>query len=333
LYTSVTFLLEFLSASGVYPSARFEPLNFYVFTSLTQLICTIIYICFIIYFLIIEIKLLIKLKLKYFYEFWSIIQIGIISCSITSIIIYIWRFKEYNRLSSLFQQTNGYVYINLQMTVYVDDVLISLLGFCCFFGTIKFIKFIRFNKSLIIFVQTLKYVTKDIISFSFMFSIVFMAFLSLFYLLFTSSIESCSSLLSTAQMLFEITLMSFDATDFTEADPFLGPFCFSIFIIIVVFICLSMFISILNDGFHHVEETPIEDQQILSYMLKKFLNWTHLRRPNVEEIYEIQDSRMRSQYVDPIENFPDKIDQLLEAIDRIYVDQKKELLKLERAGV
>ncbi|CAF4112645.1 unnamed protein product, partial [Adineta steineri] len=251
LFTSVTFLLEFLSASGVYPSARFEPLNFYVFTSLTQLICTIIYICFVIYFLIIEIKLLIKLKLKYFYEFWSLVQIGIISCSITSIIIYIWRFKEYNRLSSLFLETNGYVYVNLQMIAYVDDVLTSLLGFCCFFGTIKFIKFIRFNKSLVIFVQTLKYVTKELISFSFMFSIVFMAFLSLFYLLFTSSIQSCSSLLSTAQMLFEITLMSFDATDFTGADPFLGPFCFSIFIIIVVFICLSMFISILNDGFHH----------------------------------------------------------------------------------
>ncbi|CAF0801549.1 unnamed protein product [Adineta steineri] len=144
--------------------------------------------------------------------------------------------------------------------------------------------------------------------------------------------------------------MNFDATDFTGADPFLGPFCFSIFIIIVVFVCLSMFISILNDGFHHVEETPIEDQQILSYMLKKFLNWTRknylislnksylfdildLRRPNVEEIYELQDSRMRSQYFDPIEHFPDKIDQLLEAIDRIYIDQKKESLKLKRAGV
>ncbi|CAF1333993.1 unnamed protein product [Adineta steineri] len=218
------------------------------------------------------------------------------------------------------------------MIVYVDDVLTSLLGFCCFFGTIKFIKFIRFNKSLRIFVQTLKYVTKDIISFSFMFSIVFMSFLSLFYLLFNSNIESCSSLLSTAQMLFEITLMNFDATDFTGADPFLGPFCF------------------FNFYYYCCFQTPIEDQQILSYMLKKFLNWTRknylislnksylfdildLRRPNVEEIYELQDSRMRSQYFDPIEHFPDKIDQLLEAIDRIYIDQKKESLKLKRAGV
>ncbi|CAF3815173.1 unnamed protein product [Adineta steineri] len=112
-------------------------------------------------------------------------------------------------------------------------------------------------------------------------------------------------------MLFEITLMSFNASDFTEADPFLGPFYFSICIIIVVFLCLRMFISILNDGFHHVEETLSDDQQILSYMLKKFLNWTRkkylinlnknylfdildLRRPNVQEIYELQDSRMHS---------------------------------------
>ncbi|CAF1228400.1 unnamed protein product [Adineta steineri] len=101
-----------------------------------------------------------------------------------------------------------------------------------------------------------------------------MSFLSLFYLLFTSTIQSRSSLLSTAQMLFEITLMNFDASDFTGADPFLGSFSFSCFIIIVVFVCLSMFLSIINDGFHHVEQNSIENQQILSYILTKFLSWT-----------------------------------------------------------
>ncbi|CAF1228432.1 unnamed protein product [Adineta steineri] len=100
-----------------------------------------------------------------------------------------------------------------------------------------------------------------------------MSFLSLFYLLFTSAIQSCSSLLSTAQVLFEITLMSFNASDFTGADPVLSPFSFSLFIIIVVFVCLSMFLSIINDRFHHVEQNPIENQQILSYILTKFLNW------------------------------------------------------------
>ncbi|CAF1532436.1 unnamed protein product, partial [Adineta steineri] len=56
-----------------------------------------------------------------------------------------------------------------------------------------------------------------------------------------------------------------------------------------------------------------------------------LRRPNVEEIYELQDSRMHSQYVDPIENFPDIIDQFLEAIDRIYIDQKTRIIKIKKS--
>ncbi|CAF3621667.1 unnamed protein product [Adineta steineri] len=130
-----------------------------------------------------------------------------------------------------------------------------------------------------------------------MLAIVFMAFLSLFYLLFISKLSSCSSLLNTAQMLFEMTLMKFDASQIMGADAFLGPFCFTLFMFLVVFVCLS------------------------------------LKKLNQEEIQEERDCRMRSQYFDPIENFPHRIDQLLEAFNRIYIDQKIELSRLEKAGV
>lgn len=42
-----------------------------------------------------------------------------------------------------------------------------------------------------------------------------------------------------------------------------------------------------------------------------------LKRRNWEDIVEERDQRMRSQYVDSIENFPDKIDQLLEELTRV----------------
>jgi hypothetical protein len=42
-----------------------------------------------------------------------------------------------------------------------------------------------------------------------------------------------------------------------------------------------------------------------------------LKKQTEEEIQEEQDAVMRSQYYDPIENFPDKIDQLLHALDRV----------------
>ncbi|CAF4158182.1 unnamed protein product, partial [Adineta steineri] len=58
-----------------------------------------------------------------------------------------------------------------------------------------------------------------------------------------------------------------------------------------------------------------------------------LKKLTQSEIQEERDCRMRSQYFDPIQNFPDKIDQLLEAFDRIYVDQQADLLRLKKAGV
>ncbi|CAF4182198.1 unnamed protein product, partial [Adineta steineri] len=231
--------------------------------------------------MVIEIRLVFKLRSRYFHQFWSLIQLGIIGCSLGSIGVYFWRFQEANRISQLFEQTNGYIYINLQLAVYVNDILTFLLGYCCFFSMIKFVQLFRFNQRVFLFAETLKCCAKAVISFSMMFAIVFMAFLSLFYLLFVSKLSSCSSLLTTAQMLFEMTLTKLDASQIMRADAFLGPFCFALFMFLVVFVCLS------------------------------------LKKLNQLEIQEERDCRMRSQYFDPIENFPDRMDQLLEALNRV----------------
>ncbi|CAF1219212.1 unnamed protein product [Adineta steineri] len=94
-----------------------------------------------------------------------------------------------------------------------------------------------------------------------------------------------------------------------------------------------MFLSIINDSFRHAKGNQEEDQIILSFMLKKFLRWTGLKKPSESEIQEEKDSRMRSQYFHPTDNFADRIDQLLEALDKIYVDQQADLLRLKKAGV
>ena len=106
----------------------------------------------------------------------------------------------------------------------------------------------------------------------------FMGFVILFYLLFVSKISVCSSLLGTIQMLFEIILMKFDATDIYGDDAFLGPFCFTLFVFFVVFIGMTMFISIINDDFRIVRNNNQrkfnEDHDMSAFMWKKFLCWT-----------------------------------------------------------
>jgi len=163
----------------------------------------------------------------------------------------------------------------LQMASYVNDMFTYLQGFCCFFGLLKFLRLCRFNRRLSLLTETLRHAGKALFSFGFMFSIIFMAFLVLFHLLFVSKIWGCSSLWQTAQMLSEMTFLKFNVTDLSEAAAFLGPFCFSLFILLVVFICMKMFISIIIDSFRTVRQNVRnEDHEILAFMIHKFQRWT-----------------------------------------------------------
>jgi hypothetical protein len=71
-------------------------------------------------------------------------QHQLIVCLSTNLEIYIWRYQESNRIGDLFQRTNGYVYINFQLAVYVNDIFIYLSAFSCFF-LVQLNLFIFFN--------------------------------------------------------------------------------------------------------------------------------------------------------------------------------------------
>ncbi len=52
----------------------------------------------------------------------------------------------------------------------------------------------------------------------------------------------------------------------------------------------------------------------IEIILLIILGW---KKATEEEIQEQQDAIMRSQYFDPIERFPERIDQLLDALNRV----------------
>ena len=321
LFTSVSLLAEFLPTGGVETQSNFRPVSFLTFKSITHLVVSILYLLLIARMMIVEVQSLIKLKLGYFRQFWSYIDVGIIACSWTNVGIYVWRYRESNRVGDLFAQTHGYASVNLQVAAYVDDLFNSLLGFACFFATIKFIRLGRFNRRLMFFVHTLQHAARDLASFVSMFSVVFWAFITLFYLLFVGQLLTCSTLLHTAKMLFEMTLMKFDAQKLSSAAPFLGPLAFSLFIFVVVFVCMSMFVTIINESFSAVRQEAAlhvdQEQHIFSFMVDRFQRAIGLGRST--EMYRQQeyDEEMRSKYVDPVENFPGKMDQLLDALNRV----------------
>jgi polycystin 1L2 len=277
LFTSITFLIELFSTGGVFVQSRFDPIDLYNefegLSSIIRNVCGIIYILFIIYFTFIEICLLINLKKKYFYSFWSFIQWAVIICSWTGVGIYAWRLREGTRLNELLYDTNGYTYLNIQKAIYFDNILTYLLGFCCFFSTLRLVYFFRFNSRLSQFGKTVQYVQQDLFCFLFTFVIVFISFISLFYLLFYSKVWSCSDISNTIQILVEMLLLKFDSRDFYKVEIFLGPLSVILFLFYVICIYYPLIISIMNNGFRHVrhqnKSITDQDQDVLLFIFMK----------------------------------------------------------------
>ncbi len=69
-------------------------------------------------------------------------------------------------------------------------------------------------------------------------------------------------------------LFKFDSSQLTEASLVLGSVSFSLFIIFIDFICMSMFISIIIDSFRRARQNINDkNQQVFSFMLNKFQRW------------------------------------------------------------
>ena len=58
-------------------------------------------------------------------------------------------------------------------------------------------------------------------------------------------------------MLFEMILIKFDARQLINAASFLGLFSSTLFVLIVVFVCMSMFLSIINQRFRQARLTTM----------------------------------------------------------------------------
>ncbi|CAF1584999.1 unnamed protein product [Adineta ricciae] len=113
----------------------------------------------------------------------------------------------------------------------------------------------------------------------------------------------------------------FDSNELSRAGTFLGPSNLTLFTLVVVFICLSMFLSIINDNFRVAREKVTEDSEVLSYSVNKFLRWTGIRKRPEWEIQEERDQKIRGQYLYTVDALPLRTEQLVNQINRMCFNQ------------
>lgn len=192
LFAVSTLLAEFRPSGGVFTSHRFEPCNLLPYMTsalLFQIVCEVIYLLFTLFFIIKLIRSLIKEKCEFFRQFWNLMDLGICAMSVTAVVIYFYRLVCINELTEYFKETHGNEYIKFQYVGYWSELFNYIIGFLVYFATLKFLKLLRFNRKISMLADTLSNSSKDLFHFSIIFNIVFLAFIQLFYLIFSKHLD------------------------------------------------------------------------------------------------------------------------------------------------
>ncbi|CAF2117161.1 unnamed protein product [Rotaria magnacalcarata] len=318
LFVHCSFILEQLpDIRRVIFRASFQPFKLVQLYTGADLIYCFIYLILIIYYMVKEIKLLIKKRQSYIKEFWSYINWGIIVCSWAGVVIHIFRQTELKKLSNSLENVKGLKPISLTFFAYLDSLLTYLLSFCCFFGTIKILRLLRINRRLSLLTLTLKKSAKQLLGFFLMFVVIFVAFNSLFYLLYHSYVRHYSSWLDTALTCFQMSSRHLSTIpDLKKIDTFIAAMSLFLFILLVVFMLTNMFVSIIVENFNIVRREPFNHEnevELIHFTIDKIRQWLSMSTRK----------RKIQTKTDPITEFPEKIDELMLAVDKLYGNTKR----------
>ena len=275
-----TILVEFLPSGSIITSAKFNPLNLFGESGQNilsfKILCEIIFMGFTFYFMIIEIRKLLNRDLRiYFNEFWTYLEWSIIITSLISLGMFFVRLTIALQVLDFFKQTNGYGYIKLQKVNDCNQTLTYSLGLCSTFGTLKILKMIQFNRNIALLSSTLRRCFRELMSFSFIFFILYTAFVQLMYLIFSSNMPGYSSFVKSMESAFLIMLGKSNALDFIQAYTTLGPIIYFSYNVVILCFALNIFISIITDAFDELRNEAKEKQndfELTNYAFLKIRN-------------------------------------------------------------
>jgi hypothetical protein len=272
-----TILVEFLPSGSLLVTPRFDTLN--LFSDIggilsIKALCQIVFYIFIFYFITKQIIEIFNIGLKsYFREFWNLIEFSIILTALVSFVMTILRLKAANDVLNFFKTTGGYGYIKLQKVNEYNQILTSCLGLCSSIGTIKLLKMLRFNQNISILGVTLKECFQELVSFSFVFFIIWISFVQIMFLIFNQNLEGYLSMTKSMASALEIMIGKLSATQFVQSNPILGPIILSSYCSAVIFFSLNIFISIIVESFDKVRMEAKKDPEkfgFLNHLLNKF---------------------------------------------------------------
>ncbi|KHJ98467.1 transporter, cation channel family protein [Oesophagostomum dentatum] len=260
--------MELPASGGVLPTYRFSTYDLMRYTGSSGTIMIILegILCgFIVTYIIEELFELFRIRLRYFFNFWNVVDIVLLSLCCVEV------FVSYRRTKVSVDQINEVIGNGLTEAAF-DDVVESqelfnnIAAVILFLSWIKVFNYIGVNKTMNQLAATLSRSTKDIGGFGVMFCVFFFAYAQFGYLVFGTQISDYSTFYNAVFALLRTILGDFNFGALERTNRILGPIFFITYVFFVFFVLLNMFLAIINDSYvEKLTSHKDEEKKISTY--------------------------------------------------------------------
>ncbi|CAH2301373.1 polycystin-2 isoform X1 [Pelobates cultripes] len=294
LFCVVRLLVEFPATGGIVTSWQFQTVKLIQYISTFDYFlatCEIALCIFILYYIVEEIIEIRLHRLHYFRSLWNCLDIVIIVLSLVGLAIGLYRISSVEEpLNNLLLDQNAFP--NFESLAYWQIQFNNVAAVTVFFAWIKLFKFVDFNRTMTQLSTTMSRCAKDILGFSIMFFIIFLAYAQFAFLVFGTQVDDFSTFQDCILTQFRILLGDFEFNDLEEANRILGPIYFTTFVFFTFFILLNMFLAIISDTYSEVktdmaqQKSEMELTDLIKKGCSKAMVKLKLKKTAVDDISE-----------------------------------------------
>jgi polycystin 1L2 len=330
LFGAATLIAELMESGGFTYYYQFVPMNLLGSQSsiaVFYLALKVIYLLFVIFFIVRELRAIYKQRRAYFTQFWNWVEIVVIGLSIGASIIFAYRYIMTLKLLDIFRRSGGNAYMKFQTVAYWHECLQCALALIVFWSTIKFIKLLRFNKTMSLLGSTLKYASTPLFWFSIMFLLLFFAFLQFFYLTYNAQFFTFSTIVQTTEECMQMLVGKFDFNELLAGGN-LGTIMFFVYMTVCFFILLTMFVTIINEAFAAVQNDlskQSNEHELVDFIVDRFVKWSGLTKV-AKKLSEIGNKKRPESVkeqdfhsIELLESFNQRIERFVECVNEIIV--------------
>lgn len=194
-----------------------------------------------------------KKRLK---EFWNFLDVVIITLFFVCLAMYVGRWLMINSAMEKFE-TDKNKFVNFSHIAVWDESFNVVIAFLIYFTTFRIMRFLSYNDRINILGRVLLNVGYDLSGCFVMFSIVYMAFVIFGNLIFGRYLSTYKDLLVSSTTLINAIIGKNSINDLFSIEPVLGRVYYFLFVLLLLWILMTMLNATLNTGITTIRSRPL----------------------------------------------------------------------------